>query len=601
MSSIDRDKKNNIYLTLYQSQICQNNTQYLPYSLSISYNDLPPKDIYSIKTKKHYFNEKIINFKVSSSRRKDNIIILSAYTKTMFVLKNTFAKVKIPFNLNKTNNNQKQWYFLKDNEDEIVLKILISILSEVYLHQNNSMNALNRNGNKSSEFLGIKSTHNNSCFNLNSYTFNLNNNPFNNNSMSNLKANPSLLYNIKNSNHLISILENENDNNITVNENNEISNFNLNISFISINEINKTISNKVDFIFDLQNNVEKNNEFLKTTELNYKKKKYIIEKEKEKLKDNRKKLEKIKQLYENKNINLQGNIIKLNKSIYRYKLKEEIEDYNKKIFSDLNFIISNTNDLPNIENNLEKINSKKSLLKSDDSSLNTNENSNYNSISSKKNNNKHNKANTSINLNLNYNSSIHYDTIKNSKQNKFENFISKHSNSINLITYGNAFNSDKIFNKHHSPSSSLEPKKIIKNYQQNFIKQKNINDKEIHSPKNNIKEKNRNSIKKDIVEFDNIKVITIKHSKSKSNILNNEKKKINFSNNIEKKLNNNYLSKSNSNTINSAKPKRKLYDKKTSKIPLSKFSLSNDINNNNNNQEINILKQNNKKKKNKIE
>ena len=92
MSLLDRDLKNMIYLTLYQSQICHNNTQYLPYSLSISYNDSPAKVINQIKTKKHIFNEKILNFQISNSKRKDNhIISLCAYTKSMLVLKNIFA------------------------------------------------------------------------------------------------------------------------------------------------------------------------------------------------------------------------------------------------------------------------------------------------------------------------------------------------------------------------------------------------------------------------------------------------------------------------------------------------------------------------------
>ena len=254
MSLLDRDLKNMIYLTLYQSQICHNNTQYLPYSLSISYNDSPAKVINQIKTKKHIFNEKILNFQISNSKRKDNhIISLCAYTKSMLVLKNIFAKVKIPFNLKKCNTNQKQWYFLKDNDDEIVLKILISILSEVYLNQNNSMNSLNRKENKSSDFLGIKSPHNNSCFNLNVNTFNLNKYPFSNRSMSNLKVEPSLLYSIKQSNQLLSILENENDNNLSLTENHENLNYNLNnwnISEISIDEINNKISSKVDICYE---------------------------------------------------------------------------------------------------------------------------------------------------------------------------------------------------------------------------------------------------------------------------------------------------------------------------------------------------------------
>ena len=602
MSLLDRDLKNMIYLTLYQSQICHNNTQYLPYSLSISYNDSPAKVINQIKTKKHIFNEKILNFQISNSKRKDNhIISLCAYTKSMLVLKNIFAKVKIPFNLKKCNTNQKQWYFLKDNDDEIVLKILISILSEVYLNQNNSMNSLNRKENKSSDFLGIKSPHNNSCFNLNVNTFNLNKYPFSNRSMSNLKVEPSLLYSIKQSNQLLSILENENDNNLSLTENHENLNYNLNnwnISEISIDEINNKISSKVDSILDLQNNIEKNSEFLRNLDLNYKKKKHLILKEKEKLKDNVKKFQKLKKIYESKYINVNEYVLDLKKSIYRNEIINEIDNYNKNIFSNLNYILSSINQIPNYENYLknEKKESLNIKLKNDDSNLNTNANSNYNSTSSKKTtvNQNSNKVNVSINLNLNYNSSTNNENSSN-KKNQIDNLLSKNSNSVNLLIYGNELNKEKMFRKHHSPSNILQPKKIIKNYQNNIVKGRNKNEKDIHSPKNNIRDKNKNTLKKEFVEFDNIKVITIKHSKSKSNVLNNERKKYIFSNNKKsnKFLNSNHLSKSNSNTINSAN--RKLYNKKTMKTPSSKFSLINDLNNNNNkpnNQFINSTNQN---------
>ena len=593
MSILDRDLKNMIYLTLYQSQLCHNNTQYLPYSLSISYNDSPAKVINQIKTKKHIFNEKILNFQISNSKRNDShIISLCAYTKSMLVLKNIFAKVKIPFNLKKCNSNQKQWYFLKDNDDEIVLKILISILSEVYLNQNNSMNALNRNENKSSDFLGIKSPHNNSCFNLNINSFNLNKYPFSNRSMSNLKVEPSLLHSIKNSNQLLSILENENDNNLSLTENNENLNYNLNnwnISEISIDEINNRISRKVDSILDLQNNIEKNSEFLNNLDLNYKKKKHLILKEKEKLKDNVQKFQKLKKIYESKYININEYVLDLKKSIYRNEIVNEIENYNKNIFSNINYILSSVIQIPNEANNYIK-NEKKELIitkfKNDDSNLNTNANSNYNSTSSKKTtgNQNSNKVNVSINLNLNYNSSLHNENCsKNKKKNQIDNALSKNSNSVNLLIYGNELNKEKMFRKHHSPSNILQPKKIIKNYQNNIVKGRNKNEKDIHSPKNNIRDKNKNILKKEFVEFDNIKVITIKHSKSKSNVLNNERKKYILSNNKKsnKVLNSNHLSKSNSNTINSAN--RKLYNKKTVKTPTSKFSLINDLNNNSNN------------------
>jgi hypothetical protein len=334
--SLDRNTKNYITITLYQSKICRTSDNYLPYTLSIKYNDQSPLETEKITKFQTIFHEETFHFNISSTFQSNtnHTISINAYTRTLLVIKNYFAKVIIPINILK-NPNQKQWYFLKDNDDEIVLKILISILSEVYLNQNNSMNSLNRKENKSSDFLGIKSPHNNSCFNLNVNTFNLNKYPFSNRSMSNLKVEPSLLYSIKQSNQLLSILENENDNNLSLTENHENLNYNLNnwnISEISIDEINNKISSKVDSILDLQNNIEKNSEFLRNLDLNYKKKKHLILKEKEKLKDNVKKFQKLKKIYESKYINVNEYVLDLKKSIYRNEIINEIDNYNKNIF-----------------------------------------------------------------------------------------------------------------------------------------------------------------------------------------------------------------------------------------------------------------------------
>ncbi len=52
----------------------------------------------------------------------------------MFIINNIFCKVIIRFNILKIGNNKTQWYFLKDNNDEIVMKILLSLTIESPLH-----------------------------------------------------------------------------------------------------------------------------------------------------------------------------------------------------------------------------------------------------------------------------------------------------------------------------------------------------------------------------------------------------------------------------------------------------------------------------------
>jgi hypothetical protein len=161
--------------------------------------------------------------------------------------------------------------------------------------------------------------------------------------MSNLNIEHSLLNSIKNSNQLLSILENENDN-LSLTENNENLNYNLNnknINEISIDDINNKISNKVDYILDLQNNIEKNTEFLRNLDLNYKKKKHLILKEKEKLKDNVKKFQKLKKIYESKYINVNEYVLDLKKSIYRNEIINEIDNYNKNISKKYDYLFTN--------------------------------------------------------------------------------------------------------------------------------------------------------------------------------------------------------------------------------------------------------------------
>ena len=143
--SLDRNTKNYITITLYQSKICRNSDNYLPYTLSIKYNDQSPLETEKITKFQKIFHEETFHFNISSTFQSNtnHTISINAYTRTLLVIKNYFAKVIIPFNILK-NPNQKQWYFLKDNNDEIVLKLLLSIDSTISLHQNNSMSQITK-------------------------------------------------------------------------------------------------------------------------------------------------------------------------------------------------------------------------------------------------------------------------------------------------------------------------------------------------------------------------------------------------------------------------------------------------------------------------
>ena len=102
MSSSDNQISNTIILTLYESEICEKNKNNLPYSLIINYNNNTTQETNIIKTFKHKFNSTKFIFNTSkSSIRNIHQITISAYTKTMFIIKNTFGKVTIRFNISK--------------------------------------------------------------------------------------------------------------------------------------------------------------------------------------------------------------------------------------------------------------------------------------------------------------------------------------------------------------------------------------------------------------------------------------------------------------------------------------------------------------------
>lgn len=144
MSSIDKNSKNNIKITLYQVQLCRNISDYIPYNISIKYNDSKEYETEQINIQNKKFINKNDNFNILTfSRKQNHIITLTAFKRSLFV-KKTFSKLNILINVNNNKNKEKQWFYMKDNNEEIILKILLSIEFDISLYQNNSMNHLNR-------------------------------------------------------------------------------------------------------------------------------------------------------------------------------------------------------------------------------------------------------------------------------------------------------------------------------------------------------------------------------------------------------------------------------------------------------------------------
>ena len=524
--SLDRNTKNYITITLYQSKICRNSDNYLPYTLSIKYNDQSPLETEKITKIQTIFHEETFHFNISSTFQSNtnHTISINAYSRTLLVIKNYFAKVIIPINILK-NPNQKQWYFLKDNNEEIVLKILLSIDSTISLHQNNSMSQITKSYRVESAHDLLNKKNLNLSLNINPYY--LTQRQSANKSMVNLNY-FSIFRNLTNPNQLISIAENDSSSNITISNNDsnysdcyDINNddiylsdnfCNVDLNNISINDINNAISFKVDKILEKQKNYDKSFNDIKDRDDSLGRKKNILIKENEKLLVNIKKLEKSKKNYETKNINLNQNLILFEKELYKNELRNEINLYNQKLFLDLNSsFIMNTSELTmnNIKNNLLIGKYIKKVIK----------------------NNSH-HPNISINVDL------IEEPILNSKQLKYEYLASKHLNSTNFTSI---YSNESIINRHYSPPTNNIYDGRIKNKNT-----KNSIDLDIIYNKNGKKINSKNE-----VEVDNIKLIRFKTSSSKTNLLTNTNTYINNTI-INNNNNNNFII---NNNINNGKRK----------------------------------------------
>ena len=155
MSLLSKDNNNcsksYLKLEIYQSKICQNIKVPLPYGLSILFDNFQEKCIEPISNENELLKSpenQIIYYLDELNLSEENVLekefIINSYTTSIFIIKKNFASVKIPILCGKK-NNQKQWYFLKDINDNICIKILLNIelhsanavLNDIKLKNNN--------------------------------------------------------------------------------------------------------------------------------------------------------------------------------------------------------------------------------------------------------------------------------------------------------------------------------------------------------------------------------------------------------------------------------------------------------------------------------
>ena len=129
--------KSYLKLEIYKSQIFQNIKVPLPYGLSILLDNFPEKYIEPITKENEIFQSpenKFIFYLNNNNLSKNNVLekefIINSYTTSIIILRKNFASVKIPI-LFSNKDSQRQWFFLKDINDNICIKILVNI--EIHL------------------------------------------------------------------------------------------------------------------------------------------------------------------------------------------------------------------------------------------------------------------------------------------------------------------------------------------------------------------------------------------------------------------------------------------------------------------------------------
>ena len=583
--------KSFIKITINQSQIFNQFKNILPYTLYLQLENYPEQKIMTIKDINQTFespsNEYIFYLNLTEKDKKEDlvnyILTFEAYTTSVFFITKKFASIQIPIFLKKFNIG-KQWYILKDNNNESCIKILINIEINI---PNDLRNLINK-----SFFSKIKNSFSNQTNDLsvrktNEQTINTNKiynniiNSNNNNHIHNYNSNcyTHLSTNIHSLNSISLIKrKSQSNNSLLINNksspillNNNLSNNYSNISYIILDKEKdkdkdeEQINTNSNYICELEipfeekydnNNYEleeklnkiKNLINIKQEELDkkskkincqkneliflakYNLKKRELEKDLLELEKNERKLEKEKQIYENKNIDLNEKIYMQNKNNYKNQLLNDLNIYENNIFNNINNLILN-----NYNNDELLLKSKMNNLLTKSKNINDKININY-----------------KIKNNLGMNLGKYLLNAKNKKDKKKSfNNKNKNENKRNLYTPNNI---KKYIKKNNENKNAILNNNInYKNKNNNF---KNINYKYSFNNKNEAKSEkvlnyssNRIRIKKENDESNNNKksLKTIFKSYTNSNLNNKNNLSLLSKNSfvnlfLKRKMNSNSLS-----------------------------------------------------------
>ena len=353
--------KNNIFinLTIYEAHLLLNSKRLkniFPYIISIKFNKNPEKLISPIKKAHEIFNLSKTKFQYFLRNNEQKVFLkINCFSKADFNKLKNIASCIIEIEDLKSNNDinngniKKKWYYLKNKNNEKIIKLFMSI--ELHNSQKVKNNFLKNNftqciktENNIENNLTINKPENINIH-LNSITNNNLNIITNNIYMTNL--NISLLNEtLKSSNTNTIVKKNDNSRNLFINillenkkkntNNNAILNNKKFSSFIQniINIANEKISLKLNAFKKEKEKFEN-----KINDYNEKKTEYLVEKTKyqkeEKIQSNN------TQKYENNYLDLNINLDQYQKRVYREEIQKDLNNYEKDVLLNINNILRN--------------------------------------------------------------------------------------------------------------------------------------------------------------------------------------------------------------------------------------------------------------------
>ena len=324
-SQITDNNKNALNITLHKVKFISEKDRPSQYNLCIQFNN-DKVETEKITDKEKTFDNNIYSFPFNNDNLPLPPITFTALTSSWIVLSTTIASLSIPLTMNKL-NSQRQWYYLKNENDENILSILVSFSTKL--------------------FLNIQVAQNKSDLSIN--------NQFQNTIVHSL-FNRTVIYpnSTKHTSYESGLLRQKNSFNV--------SNLYLDNSFSYRNNI--SLEHIFELLTEKSKKLESIDEKVRIQNLNsnlafekIKDREGILRRERQKL-DEKVKRYNINQLeYETKSINLSKNISQLEKDSERFQIENDIINYNKELYTDLDFIYLKSIDtfLPDKQLNTKEI------------------------------------------------------------------------------------------------------------------------------------------------------------------------------------------------------------------------------------------------------